>query len=68
MPLTRDFKKTIRARARRDSVFRWALRREMHESLFAGDLETSNAVLRDYINATIGFKELGRRTRRRPRA
>lgn len=64
MALTRDFKETIQARARRDPAFREALLREALESLLAGDVETGNAVLRDYINATIGFKELGRRTRR----
>jgi hypothetical protein len=51
-------------RARRDPAFREALLREALESLLAGDVETGNAVLRDYINATIGFKELSRRTRR----
>lgn len=58
MALTRDFKETVRARARRDSTFRKALLQEGVEYLLAGDLDTGKAVLRDYINATIGFEEL----------
>ncbi len=59
MPLTRDFKETIRARIERDPGFREALLEEGVECLLAGDVETGKAVLRDYINATIGFRELG---------
>jgi hypothetical protein len=33
--------------------------REGVECLLAGDLETGKSILRDYINATIGFEELG---------
>lgn len=62
MALTRDFKDTIQARARRDPAFREALLQEGVQSLVAGDVETGKAVLRDYINATVGFDELGRRT------
>ena len=32
--------------------------------LLAGDVDTGKALLRDYINATIGFEELSRRTKR----
>ena len=32
--------------------------------LLTGDVDTGKAMLRDYINATIGFEELGRRTKR----
>jgi hypothetical protein len=42
---------------RRDSSFRKELLREGVENLLAGDVETGKAVLRDYINATIGFGE-----------
>ena len=58
MTLTRDFKDTIRARAQRDSGFRKALLQEGIECLLAGDMDTGKAVLRDYINATIGFEDL----------
>ena len=58
MALTKDFKETIQARAQRDTAFRKALLQEGVECLLAGDVDTGKAVLRDYINATIGFEEL----------
>ena len=58
MTLTRNFKDTIQARAQRDSVFRKALLQEGVECLLSGDIDAGKAVLRDYINATIGFEEL----------
>jgi len=58
MALTKDFKETIQARAQRDSVFRKTLLQEGSECLLAGDINTGKAILRDYINATIGFEEL----------
>jgi DNA-binding phage protein len=58
MPLTRDFKETIQARVRRDPAFRKELLRESLESFLAGDVETGKSVLRNYINATIGFPQL----------
>jgi DNA-binding phage protein len=63
MPLTHDFKETIRARAQRDRDFRHALLREATECFLNGDLATGKAVLRDYVNATTGFQNLERRTR-----
>jgi hypothetical protein len=63
MPLTHDFKETIRARAQRDSAFRLALLRESVECILNGDLETGKLVLRDYVNATVGFQNLERHTR-----
>ncbi len=57
MALTRDFKVTIQARVERDPAFREALLKEGVECLLSGDVETGKAVLRDYINATIGFEE-----------
>ena len=60
MALTRDFKETIQARAQADPAFRKALLQEGVECLLAGDVDTGKAVLRDYINATIGFEELAR--------
>ena len=58
MALTKDFKDTIQARAQRDPAFRKALLQEGVECLLARDVDTGKAVLRDYINATIGFEEL----------
>jgi DNA-binding phage protein len=62
MALTRDFKETVKARAARDPAFREALLIEAVEQLIAGELETGKAVLRDYINATIGFEKLAKAT------
>ncbi|HEV3334248.1 MAG TPA: transcriptional regulator [Bryobacteraceae bacterium] len=62
MPLTHDFKETIRARAQSDPEFRHALLREAVERIINGDLETGKAVLRDYVNATVGLQKLEKRT------
>ena len=68
MPLTRDFKETVRARAERDPAFREGLLKEGVECLLAGDVDTGKIVLRDYINATIGFEELGSLTNKPPKS
>jgi DNA-binding phage protein len=62
MALTRDFKETIRARVARDPKFRKELLREGVESMLAGDIATAKTILRDYINATVGFTELATAT------
>jgi hypothetical protein len=64
MPLTRAFKGTVQARIKRDRKYREELLREGVECLLAGDLDTGKAILRDYINATIGFEKLSRLTGR----
>jgi len=62
VPLTHDFKETIRARAQRDAEFRQALLREGVECIVRGDLATGKLVLRDYVNATVGFQDLEKKT------
>jgi hypothetical protein len=64
MALTRDFKETIRARVERDPGFRKALLREAIENFLSGDVETGKTILRDFINATVGFSKLGTATHR----
>ena len=59
MPLTRDFRDTVRARAERDPAFREALFCEAVQALLQGDANDGRAALRAYINATIGFERLG---------
>lgn len=54
MALTRGFKETVQARARRDPAFRRALLREGVACLLGGEVEAGRIVLRDYINATMG--------------
>ncbi len=68
MALTRDFKETVRARAQRDPAFRRELLREAVETLVCGDLETGKAILRDYINATVGFAKLAQATKKPPKS
>src|ERR1017187_9983458 len=58
MPLTHDFKETIRARAQRDTDFRQELLREAVEGVINGELAGGKAGLRDYVNATIGLQDL----------
>jgi DNA-binding phage protein len=62
MALTRSFKETIKARAERDPKFRAALLKEAVEQMLAGEMDAGKAVLRDYINATVGFERLARET------
>ena len=68
MPLTRDFKETVKDRAARDPAFREELLKEGVECLLAGDVDAGKIVLRDYINATIGFEELGLLTNKSPKS
>jgi len=58
MPLTKDFRQTIRARATRDAAFRKALFQEAVQALLQGNIDAGRAAMRDYINATIGFEKL----------
>jgi DNA-binding phage protein len=68
MALKRSFRETVRARAQSDPAFREALLREAIETMLAGDVETGKVVLRDYINATIGFEALGDATGTSPKS
>ncbi|MCH9019035.1 MAG: transcriptional regulator [Proteobacteria bacterium] len=68
MALTREFRETIQARVRRDPKFRAELLKEGVQCLLSGDVETGKTVLRDYINATVGFDELGAVTDKSPKS
>ena len=68
MSLTRNFKETVQARMERDPAFREELLKEDVDCLLAGDVDAGKAVLRDYINATIGFQELGVLTGKSPKS
>ena len=58
MALTREFKETIGARIERDPRFREALFTEAMNAYLGGDIKAGKALLRDLVNATIGFEEL----------
>jgi DNA-binding phage protein len=68
MPLTRSFRETVQARARRDVKFRQALLAEAMQALLDGNLEEGRAALRSCINATIGFEKLGIALGRSPKS
>lgn len=63
MALTRDFRKTVQARVRSDPTFREGLLSEAVESLLSGDVALGKELLRDYINATVGFPKLAVHTK-----
>ena len=58
MALTREFKQTIGARIERDPRFREALFTEAMNAYLGGDIKAGKVMLRDLVNATIGFQEL----------
>jgi DNA-binding phage protein len=58
MALTRAFRETVYRRAQQDGRFRKALLTEAVNAYLSGDEVTGKAVLRDVINATIGFERL----------
>jgi DNA-binding phage protein len=58
MTLTRDFKETVNARVQQDSVFAAALLDEAVSLFLNGEPETARLILRDLVNATVGFEEL----------
>ncbi|MBY0371849.1 transcriptional regulator [bacterium] len=58
MGLTREFRNTIAARVERDPRFLEALFTEALSAYFAGDTAVGKAILRDLVNATVGFEEL----------
>ena len=63
MALTKDFRETVQARVRRDAAFRKGLLGDALESLLAGDLALGKELLRDYINAAVGFPKLAAQTK-----
>ena len=59
MALTRDFKESILERAKIDPEFRVGLLTEAAECLLNNEPNVAKILLRDYVNATIGFQKLG---------
>ena len=66
MALTRSFVETVKERAARDPEFRVGLLTEAAECFLNGDVATGKTLLRDYVNATIGFQELGKLIDKKP--
>lgn len=59
MALTSSFRETVRDRAIRDPEFRVGLLTEAIECVLNGEIDVAKVLLRDYVNATVGFEELG---------
>lgn len=68
MPLTKNFKDTVKARADRDPEFRFGLFREAIEAFLSDDLDTGKVLLRDYVNATVGFETLAAELGKNPKS
>ena len=65
-PLTRDYRETVRAWIQRDPVFREETLKCGIELLLGDEPGVGKILLRDYINGTIGFDELGKLTGESP--
>ncbi|MBC6428555.1 MAG: transcriptional regulator [Cellvibrionales bacterium] len=68
MPLTHDFREIVKARAEREPEFRLGLFQEALEALLNDELDLSKTLLRDYVNATIGFDVLAQKMQKSPRS
>lgn len=66
MALTRDFKETILERAKTDAEFRVGLLTEAAECLLNNETAVAKTLLRDYVNATLGFQELANIVNKKP--
>ena len=64
MVLTRDFKDTLKDRARRDPAFAKALLDEAATLFLNGEPQTARLILRDLVNASVGFETLAAETNR----
>jgi len=58
MGLTRPFIETVKERAAADPDFRAAMLAEATECFLNGEVDVAKTMLRDYVNATIGFQKL----------
>lgn len=64
----RHFIDTVKADLGKNAAFRRALLGEGVACLVAGDVETGKAVLREYVNGTVGFLKLGAALGRSPKS
>ena len=62
MPLTRSFRETVMERAERDPEFREGLFLEAMNCFLEGEKAPAMIILRDYVNATLGFTKLAELT------
>ena len=62
MALTKSFKQTIAERAEREPAFAQALLDEAATLFLNGEPEMARVILRDLVNATVGFESLAKET------
>ena len=60
MALTRDFRQTITARVRSEPAYARALLQQATSLLLQGEPHTAKLLLRDLVNASMGFEQLAR--------
>ncbi|MEA3013930.1 MAG: hypothetical protein QOD42_2475 [Sphingomonadales bacterium] len=64
MVLTRDFKESVKERVRRDPAFAKALLDEAATLFLNGEPHAARLILRDLVNASVGFETLAAETNR----
>ena len=62
MSLTRDYKQTVNDRVGRDPAFAKALLDEAATLFLDGEPDAARLILRDLVNATVGFEALAEMT------
>lgn len=68
MALTREFKETVAARVQHDPAFARALLDEAIVLFVDGNPDTARLILRDLVNATVGFEALAREIHKPPKS
>ena len=66
--LTRPFIETVKARAAKDPKFRATMLAEASECFLNGEVGVAKTLLRDYVNATIGFQALAEAVDKKPQS
>ncbi|QIG78627.1 transcriptional regulator [Altericroceibacterium spongiae] len=64
MVLTRDFKETVKERTARDPAFAKAMLDEAATAFLNGEPHVARLILRDLVNASVGFEALAAETNR----
>ena len=68
MPSTRSYHVTIQERAAREVGFRRSLLAGAVECFLNGEMGVGKTLMRDVINATVGYTRLGELTQRHPKS
>lgn len=63
MAISRDFKQTVIERVERDPRFARAMLDEAATLFLNGEPDVARSILRDLVNATVGFEPLARKTK-----